>query len=80
MIEDLPQPSFDEDNRARDEPESQEAMPEISFHVIAGANHHITIRTLGKLKNENVTILIDGSSTDNFIDQALVTKHGLSVI
>lgn len=80
MIEDLPQPSFDEDNRARDEPESQEAMPEISFYVIAGANHHITIRALGKLKSKNVTVLIDGGSTHNFIDQALFTKYRLSVI
>ena len=55
-------------------------MPEISFHLMVGTNHPQTIRVVGKLKNKNVFILIDESSTHNFIDQAIVTKYGLPVI
>ena len=34
---------------------------------------------VGKLQNKAVTVLIDGGSTHNFIDQAIVTKFGLDV-
>lgn len=60
--------------------ESNETMPEISFHAIAETNHPQTIRVMGRLKNKNITALIDGGSTHNFIDQAIVTKYGLPVI
>ncbi|KAL6340300.1 hypothetical protein AAG906_040737 [Vitis piasezkii] len=59
------------------EPEPYDALPEISFHAIAGTKHPQTIRVLGKLKNKNVTVLINGGSTHNFIDQAIVSKFGL---
>lgn len=55
-------------------------MPEISFHAISRSSRPQTIRVLGKLGNKTVTVLIDGGSTHNFIDQAIVTKYGLSVL
>ena len=57
-----------------------DSLPKISFHAIVGTKHPQTIRVLGKLKNKNVTVLIDGGSTHNFIDQAIVSKFGLPVI
>jgi len=39
-----------------------------------------TIRVVGKLRNTNVTILINGKSTHKFIDQKLVTKFELPVV
>ena len=58
----------------------EEAIPEISFHALAGTNHPQTFRVIGKVGNKDVTVLIDGGSTHNFIDQAVVTKLGLPVI
>ena len=54
-------------------------LPEISFHAIAGTKHPQTLRLMGKLRNRAITILIDGGSTHNFIDQEVVTKFGLPV-
>ncbi|KAL5718323.1 hypothetical protein ACHQM5_011236 [Ranunculus cassubicifolius] len=78
MIEDNLHPCSNED--AENESKSPDGVPEISFHAIAGTDHPRTIRVMGKLKNKNVTLLIDGGSTHSFIDQALVSKHGLPVI
>ena len=41
--------------------------------------HPQTLWVAGKLKNRDVTILIDGGSTHNCIDQAIATKLGLPV-
>ncbi|XP_028065295.1 uncharacterized protein LOC114268339 [Camellia sinensis] len=62
-----------------EETELTEPLPEISFHAIAGTAHPQTFRVMGKLQNKAVTVLIDGGSTHNFIDQAIVTKFGLPV-
>ncbi|XP_060673303.1 uncharacterized protein LOC132803788 [Ziziphus jujuba] len=59
--------------------ELEGTTPEISFHAIAGTNHPQTIRVIGQLQNKDLTVLIDGGSTHNFIDQAVVTKYGLPV-
>ncbi|KAA8526488.1 hypothetical protein F0562_008310 [Nyssa sinensis] len=80
MIEDSPQASIENVEGIQLETEHHEAIPEISFHAITGTQHPQTIRVLGKLKNKNVMVLIDGSSTHNFIDQAIVSKFGLPVI
>lgn len=56
-----------------------EAIPEISFHAIAGADHPQTLRVIGNLKNWSFTVLIDGGSTHNFIDQSVVTRFGLPI-
>ncbi|KAL5750114.1 hypothetical protein ACOSP7_024717 [Xanthoceras sorbifolium] len=56
-----------------------DGLPEISFHVITVTAHPHTIRLKGRLKGKKVTILVDGESTHNFIDQQLVRKFGLNV-
>ncbi|CAL5444953.1 unnamed protein product [Camellia sinensis] len=63
----------------RPKPDMIELLPEISFHAIAGTTHPQTFRVVGKLQNKAVTILIDGGSTQNFINQAIFTKFGLPV-
>nr|TKR98436.1 hypothetical protein D5086_0000203120 [Populus alba] len=56
-----------------------EDIPEISFHAIVGVECPQTLHVLGNLRNKSVTMLIDGGSTHNFIDQAVVSKFGLPV-
>ncbi|KAA8549572.1 hypothetical protein F0562_001410 [Nyssa sinensis] len=56
-----------------------DALPEISFHAIAGAEHPQTLRVWGRLKNKNLMVLIDGGSTHNFIDQATASRFGLYI-
>ena len=83
-----PQLFMIEDSDSRDHPSDEEVQPvpdqhdiisEISFHAIAGAEHPQTIHVLGRLGNKDVTVLIDGGSTHNFIDQAIVSRFGLPV-
>ncbi|GFS38385.1 hypothetical protein Acr_00g0057160 [Actinidia rufa] len=75
MIEDFP--TTDEPSL---EPNPTELVPEISYHAMTGTSHPQTIRVLGKLQNHEVTVLIDGGSTHNFIDQNVVSKFGLHVV
>jgi hypothetical protein len=58
----------------------EEDIPEISFHALVGTNHPQTFRVIGRAGNTAVTVLIDGGSTHNFIDQSTATKLGLHVI
>ena len=55
-------------------------LPEISFHAITGGEHPQTLRVLGRLKNKDLTVLIDGGNTHNFIDQTVVSRFGLPVV
>ena len=80
MIGDFPHMNTEDVEGAHPEQEYHEITPEISFHAIAGTEHPQTRRVLGKLKNKNVMVLIDGDSTHNFIDHAIVSKFGLPVI
>ncbi|KAJ0082794.1 hypothetical protein Patl1_12021 [Pistacia atlantica] len=80
MIEDLPHTGIEDVEGDQPELEPHEALPEISFYAIAGTEHPQTIRVLGKLKNKHVTVLIDGGSIHNFIDQAIVSEFSLPVI
>lgn len=80
MIKDSPPPSLEDNNNACQEPQCLDAMSEISFHAIVGTNHPQIIRVLGKLKNKNMTVLIDGGSTHNFIDRTIVSKYRLLMI
>ncbi|KAH9651124.1 hypothetical protein KPL70_026631 [Citrus sinensis] len=57
-----------------------ESIPEISYHAIAGTEHPQTIRVLGKLKNKDIMVLVDGRSTHNFIDQYVISKFGLPMV
>ncbi|KAL5787255.1 hypothetical protein ACOSP7_004204 [Xanthoceras sorbifolium] len=52
----------------------------MSFHALAGTNHPQTFRVIGKLRNKEAVILIDGGSSHNFIDQSVVSKFGLPVV
>jgi hypothetical protein len=79
MIEDSPQTNIEDVEINQPDQEPSEFLPEISFHAITGTKHPQTLRVLGKLKSKNVTVLIDGGSTHNFIDQALVSRFGLPV-
>lgn len=79
MIEDFMHQELEEKEDTNQGTENNAPTPEISFHATAGTNHPQTIRVSGKLKNKEVTVLIDGGSTHNFIDQAIVSKHGLPI-
>ena len=79
MIEDSPHTDIEDLEINQPDLEPSEVLLEISFHAITGIEHPQTIRFLGKLKSKNVTVLIDGGSTHNFIDQALVSRFELPV-
>ncbi|KAI9197976.1 hypothetical protein LWI28_007868 [Acer negundo] len=57
-----------------------ESIPEISFHAMAETTHPQTFHINGKVKNKDITILIDGGSTHNFVDQYVVIKIELPVV
>lgn len=81
MIEDAGDPTAENPPEQEEDMEEEyaDAMPEISFHAIAGCNHPQTLRVIGTFKNKPITILIDSGSSHNFIDQNVVTWFGLSV-
>jgi len=80
MIEDFTPEETDTSDDCTIDIATVESFPEISFHAITGTEHPHTIRVLGKLKNKDVTVLIDGGSTHNFIDQSIVSQFGLQEI
>ncbi|KAL5819887.1 hypothetical protein ACOSQ4_023729 [Xanthoceras sorbifolium] len=57
-----------------------EIIPEISFHTMTDTSHPQTIRLMEKLKNRDITVLVNGRSTHNFIDQTVVSKLGLPLV
>ncbi|KAK9230741.1 hypothetical protein WN944_023713 [Citrus x changshan-huyou] len=79
MIEDSPQHDCLETIEEVKQ-DTGESIPEISYHAIPGTEHPQTIRVLGKLKNKDIMVLVDGGSTHNFIDQSVVSKFGLPVV
>ena len=50
--------------------------PIISLHALLGTRDSQTIKLQGKIKNLIVMILVDTSSTHNFIDQNMVKRVG----
>ncbi|XP_073260170.1 uncharacterized protein [Populus alba] len=80
MIEDSTPADTDTNEDCTVDIATVESFPEISFHAIAITEHPQTIRVIGKLKNKDVTMLIDGGSTHNFIDQSIVSQFGLQEI
>ncbi|KAH7529512.1 hypothetical protein FEM48_Zijuj05G0191900 [Ziziphus jujuba var. spinosa] len=77
MIEE-PIPSDQEDEPTPvEELQNLETFPEISLQAITGAMRPQTFYVTRVIKNWDVTVLIDGGSTHNFIDQALVKRLGL---
>ncbi|KAL5856752.1 hypothetical protein ACOSQ3_004210 [Xanthoceras sorbifolium] len=80
MMEDV-QPGGDADDVDMEiEATSEEAIPEISFHALAGTIHPQTFRVIGRIGNRELTVLIDRGSTHNFLNQMVVTIFGLPVI
>lgn len=77
MMEDLPHLDSEDVNDIQQEQEAHDTIPEISVYAIAGTEHPQTICVLGKLKNKDVMVLIDGDNTHNFIDQSIVSKFSL---
>jgi hypothetical protein len=61
------------------EPVEEEVIPEISFHTMTRTEHPQIMRVIGQLKNKKVMLLIDGGSTHNFIDEAIVSKLALPI-
>ncbi|XP_042972766.1 uncharacterized protein LOC122304569 [Carya illinoinensis] len=53
--------------------------PAITLHAIIGSLNPKTMRVVGKIGNQPVTILIDSGSTHNFIDPSLLSKLSLPV-
>lgn len=80
MIKDSPQHDYLDVTEDEVKTDIIESIPEILFHTIAGTKHRQTIRILGKLKNKNIMVLIDGGSTHNFIDQSVVSKFRLPMV
>jgi hypothetical protein len=62
------QPNEEENDVDMDIESAEEALPEISFHALAGTAHPQTFRVTGKVGNKELIVLIDGGSTHNFID------------
>ena len=50
---------------------------QISLHALAGQTAPETLRMVGQIFHRNVVILVDGSSTHNFVQQRLVKSLGL---
>ncbi|XP_052171618.1 uncharacterized protein LOC127787594 [Diospyros lotus] len=80
MIVDCSLESEPNDTNNEVELELIEPLPEISLHAMSGTNHPQTLWVIGKMKNREVTVLIDGGSTHNFIDQSTASKLGLPII
>ncbi|XP_057484986.1 uncharacterized mitochondrial protein AtMg00860-like [Actinidia eriantha] len=78
MIEESPMLDHIEAEDTREEVNMITPLLEISFHAIARTEHPQTLRVVGKLKNNALTVLIDGGSTHNFIDQVAYLGHLIS--
>ncbi|XP_057967759.1 uncharacterized protein LOC131157517 [Malania oleifera] len=48
--------------------------PEITLHAMVGSISPKTMRLVGKIKGEQVVIIIDSGSTHNFVDLAVIKK------
>ncbi|GJR93699.1 reverse transcriptase domain-containing protein [Tanacetum coccineum] len=79
MISDVYEVENEENIGDTQEHNPDDSLAEISFHAISGSINPQTIRLPGKIKNKEVVVLIDGGSTHNFIDQALVDRFSLVV-
>lgn len=54
-------------------------VPCISFHALVGALVPSTLKLAGKINGKVVTVLIDGGSTNNFLQSRLASHLGLTV-
>ncbi|CAM8923644.1 unnamed protein product [Rhodiola kirilowii] len=58
---------------------AKDMIPSISFHAMQGSHIPSTLRIQGWLGGQQVTILIDGGSTHNFLQARLAKHAGLTV-
>ncbi|GKD53695.1 transposon ty3-G gag-pol polyprotein [Tanacetum coccineum] len=79
MISDVSEVEDEESLGDNQEQNPGDSHVEISFHAISGSINPQTLRLPGKINNKEVVVLIDGGSTHNFVDQALVDRFGLVV-
>ncbi|GKA99787.1 transposon ty3-G gag-pol polyprotein [Tanacetum coccineum] len=79
MISDVSEVEDEESLGDNQEQNPGDSHVEISFHAISGSINPQTLRLPGKINNKEVVVLIDGGSTHNFVDQALVDRLGLVV-
>nr|GEV84299.1 peroxidase 64 [Tanacetum cinerariifolium] len=56
-----------------------EVQGEISFHAISRTILPQTLQLPERIQNKDVVVLVDGGSTYNFVDQALMNRLGLQV-
>lgn len=55
-----------------------EKQPSISFHALTGALVPSTLKIAGTINGKNITVLIDGGSTNNFLRTHLASHLGLT--
>ena len=65
------EPISEEDRESGEE--SHDSQPIISRHALSSFNAPKTLKVVGFLKKQKVTVLIDSSSTHNFINKKLAT-------
>ncbi|XP_058782994.1 uncharacterized protein LOC131657638 [Vicia villosa] len=61
------------------EPESVDDPAQISYHALVGHSVPQTLRVMGRIGKQQVSVLIDGGSTNNFIQDRLVKQLGLEL-
>lgn len=74
----LEPPSSNHDNPMLDEPPDGDT-PCISFHALNGFSGPSTLKLTGSIHSKQVTVLIDGGSTNSFIQSRLAAHLGLVV-
>lgn len=57
----------------------KENQPEISLHALMGAQNSKLMRIKGKVGNQAIVVLIDSSSTHNFLNPSVARKGNISV-
>ena len=52
----------------------EDSSPVISLHALMGTEGCQTMRVMGRIKKQNLVVLIDSGSTHNFLDQTVVKR------